>query len=94
MNGGLQAHRTGVPAPLLKMKGITVTVGPGGTTMAQRQMQERAISQWANGCEHGCRICKKFGKTWSSFIRQGLVKHLQTEHEVSGEENAGCTADC
>jgi len=86
LNGGPQARKTVVPAPLLKMKGITVTRGPGDTSLVQRQVQERAVSQWANGCEHGCRICKKFGKTWSSFTRQGLVKHLQTEHEVSEQD--------
>jgi len=86
MNGGTQARKTAVPAPLLKMKGITVTRGPGDTSLAQRQAQGRAVSQWANGCEHGCRICKKFGKTWSSFTRQGLVSHLQTEHVVSEQE--------
>jgi len=88
MSGGLQAHNPVVPAPLLKMSGITVTVDPGhpGTSLAQRQLQERAVSLWANGCEHACRICKKFGNTFSSFSKQGLLKHLLTEHQVSEVE--------
>ena len=64
-----------------------MTVDPG-ISLAQRQLQERAVSLWANGCDYGCRICKKLGFTFSSFSRQGLVKHLLTDHEVSGEERA------
>jgi len=85
MNGGLQKRKPGVPAPLLKMSGITVTVDPG-ISLAQRQLQEKAVSLWANGCEHGCRICKKLGNTFSSFFKQGLVSHLQTEHKVSEQD--------
>jgi len=52
-------------------------------TAAQMRQQEQAINRWANGCEHGCRICKKLGKNFTSFTKQGLLKHLETEHEVS-----------
>ena len=54
-------------------------------TAAQMRQQEQAINRWANGCEHGCRICKKLGKNFTSFTKQGLLKHLETEHEVSGK---------
>jgi len=50
---------------------------------AQMRQQEQAINRWANGCEHGCRICKKLGKNFTSFTKQGLLKHLEAEHEVS-----------
>jgi len=48
-----------------------------------RHQEQQAINTWANGCEHGCRICKKNGKYFKSFTKPGLLKHLQTEHEVS-----------
>ena len=81
------------------MKGITVElvdkqgVQHNTINLAQQQQeragarlgqQERAINKWANGCEHGCRICRKLGETFTSFTRQGLLKHLKIEHEVSG----------
>jgi len=50
---------------------------------AQLRQQEQAINRWANGCEHGCRICRKNGKNFTSFTKQGLLKHLESEHEVS-----------
>ncbi len=43
--------------------------------------------RWANGCEHGCRLCKKEGKHFISFARQGLIKHLEMEHSISGAVN-------
>jgi len=52
-------------------------------TAAQMRQQEQAINRWANGCEHGCRICRKNGKNFTSFTKQGLLKHLEAEHEVS-----------
>eukprot|EP00092_Neocalanus_flemingeri_P007361 GFUD01007948.1.p1 GENE.GFUD01007948.1~~GFUD01007948.1.p1 ORF type:complete len:465 (-),score=120.81 GFUD01007948.1:168-1562(-) len=52
-------------------------------TAAQMRQQEQAINRWANGCEHGCRICRKLGKNFTSFTKQGLLKHLESEHEVS-----------
>ena len=54
-------------------------------TAAQMRQQEQAINRWANGCEHGCRICRKNGKNFTSFTKQGLLKHLEAEHEVSGK---------
>jgi len=54
-------------------------------TAAQLRQQEQAINRWANGCEHGCRICRKNGKNFTSFTKQGLLKHLEAEHEVSGK---------
>eukprot|EP00092_Neocalanus_flemingeri_P018789 GFUD01020347.1.p1 GENE.GFUD01020347.1~~GFUD01020347.1.p1 ORF type:complete len:912 (-),score=187.38 GFUD01020347.1:274-3009(-) len=54
-------------------------------TAAQMRQQEQAINRWANGCEHGCRICRKLGKNFTSFTKQGLLKHLESEHEVSGK---------
>ena len=47
MNVGLQARKTGVPAPLLNMAGITVTVDPGhpGTEAAAGESCE-PVGQW------------------------------------------------
>jgi len=52
-------------------------------TAAKIRQQEQAITQWANGCEHGCRICRKNGINFRSFTKQGLLKHLMTEHDLS-----------
>jgi len=53
------------------------------TSQAVLKQQEQAINRWANGCEHGCRICKSLGKTFSSFTKADLVKHLSSDHDIS-----------
>jgi len=50
---------------------------------AAKIKQEQAITHWANGCEHGCRICRKNGINFRSFTKQGFLKHLMTEHGLS-----------
>jgi len=56
---------------------------PNAPSAAQMRQQEQAINRWANGCEHGCRLCKQKGKNFVSFNRQGLLKHLEQEHEAT-----------
>jgi len=50
---------------------------------ANKTREEQLIENWANGCEHGCKICKKLGKYFKSFTKQGLLKHLRVEHEMT-----------
>ena len=45
--------------------------------------EENAIS-WANGFEHGCRICRKLGKNFFADTKHGLLIHLQKDHKVTG----------
>jgi len=52
----------------------------------QLRHQENAVNRWANGCEFGCRICRKNGKYFTSFTKQELLKHLHSQHEVSQSE--------
>jgi len=50
---------------------------------ANKNREEQLIETWSNGCEHGCKICKKHGKYFKSFTKQGLLKHLRMEHEMT-----------
>ena len=86
MSAGQRVPSARMLAPVLNIKGLTIErVQDGSTSLALKQRQQHmAVSQWANGCVHGCRSCIKLGKTFSSSTRQGLLKHLQVEHEMSG----------
>jgi len=46
------------------------------------RQQEQAIERWSNACEHGCRLCKRMGKNFTTFHRNTLVRHLETEHNT------------
>jgi len=64
----------------------------GGATRPTMQQaniarqQDQAIERWSNACEHGCRLCRSQGKNFSTFHRNQLVKHLESEHRVGERE--------
>jgi len=68
-------------------------VRPGGGAPGSQQnnmhnnivarQQEQAIERWSNACEHGCRLCRKVGKNFTTFHRNTLLRHLQANHNTS-----------
>lgn len=81
----------GMQMPVRGVRGAMGTRGRGGGQLIQQQnnilkQQEAAIEKWANSCEHGCRICKRDGKSFTTLVRQNLVKHLDTVHNIAEKD--------
>jgi len=78
------AGRGGAPRGMVRGRGgVQNNVMHQNTLLKQ---QEAAIEKWANSCEHGCRICRRDGKSFTTLIRQNIVKHIETVHNISEKD--------
>jgi len=79
------SHQRIKSSSVLNVQGLTVKQRNNNIVrLIKVSPEETAVSEWANGVEHGCRICRKLGKPFSAVTKHGLLIHLQKDHKVTG----------